>query len=124
MSYNVASAKAEHETAKAEAVEARAAQEVFQRTSFTADQVAVVAKKTKGHRDAVRAAEGRELRAAYNVERAEKAAEFADTYAEGMPQVVTDRIFDFAYREGHSDGYSVVESFYKDVATIVAQALR
>lgn len=39
-----------------------------------------------------------------------------------LPRAVTDEVFEFAYREAHSDGWSTVENHYGEVAGVVLSA--
>jgi hypothetical protein len=62
------------------------------------------------------AEERRRLEAA---RRAEHAEEMAATYLPGLPEAVTDKVYEYAYQQGHSAGYPDIESYYADLVEVI-----
>lgn len=54
---------------------------------------------------------------------AQFAAELAREYLDGVRAEACQATFEYAWSEGHSDGYERVEEIYRDVAQVVVTAL-
>lgn len=55
-------------------------------------------------------------------ERQEVAERLAAEHLPGIPVHITDRVFSFAYEEGHASGWGEVENYYVEIAPIVIAA--
>lgn len=55
-------------------------------------------------------------------ERSEGAKALAEKHLPGLPERVTDKVFEYAWEEGHASGWNEVEYVYQEVAAIAEVA--
>ena len=96
----------------------RAAAQARTESAATADRAVQRAVRAEQRRIDAEARREREAETMAHY-RSEFAAVFGIAH---LPRAVTDEVFDFAYREAHSDGWSNVESHYGEVAGVVLAA--
>lgn len=97
---------------------ARAAEQARADAEATTDRAVARAVRAEQRR-----IEGEARREREAEERAHYKSEYAiDNGLDGLPREIADKVFDYAYAEGHSDGWHNVSAHYADLAPLILAA--